>query len=1056
LHRSLPASSVIILALLATACGGGSGGGGGGGGGGNAAPVISGTPATTIFVGDAYSFVPTVTDADGDTLTFSVTGTPSWATLNVTTGELSGTPTNLHAGRHGPITISVSDGTDSSSLATFSIDVPAPFELLSGEPGTGVIGDVELAFMGNGDGIAIWRVDTHASPIRGGTLHYSVYTAATQTWSASEEFVSVVPPKWIGYGVAGGDDSIGMYYTIETEGPRQLFGTTFANGQFAVPELLDETSNSYLQIVGVSIASSGAGYAVAWRRDETLDLATSARERIVRAAQLPAVGAAWESAETLSTQGDVGNPMLASNGSSYLLLWVDDTAASSELMVAHSVGPGWSAAPTTVGTVIATSPVVASNGSDYQLVWVGDDGGVDSVLGTNFSSSFVQSAVVPLEGSATAANDPAIVSNGSDYLVTWLQPSASLHAAIGSTASGFGAPVQIGAATDWISNTRLASNGTDYAVVWNQFEAPVNQAWANLYNGAWQMPQRLDTGAQSTSPPFVAPTATGFAAYYAQRPANNENADLFGYAFDAATWGAGAPTLLESLDGFLGLYAVVGNGTNAFAVWDQYPDDASAEQVYVVRTDAPFTAAQMLVTAPVGSAALPYRLLTNDAGMTLAVWTQQNGATRETYASVKDASGAWSAPVALGIDGLQAYSVSANDAGFAVVGNVGTSSDQDYDIVARVFDGQSWSARAALDGTMTGSTQSVALASDGTSFMAAWAQAPAYLDSSSNRRAWTSLYENGAWGAPVQIDDGADFVQALRIATNGSSYMLAWNNLESTLPINVYDGAAWSGHTLVTTDDVNGSPEVLSDGTGYLLYWLEQRAGDTETNVYASVSPTGAIGDFATMRVSDDSVRAIDATAATDGTGYALVWSVFESNRFGGPIASVWDGAAWSAPESLDSNVFNTWLSGIAANPATGAYAVAWEAWDDDAFTSSTLTANVHDGAAWLGEVAVETSDERLNAFVADGSAAYLLAASATAFGIAWVQEDGSGSGFAHAHYATFNGTGWAGTQLEGQAGAADDALIASNGDTFTVFWRQADPAGHPAVQLPFVYDGLP
>jgi hypothetical protein len=134
------------------------------------------------------------------------------------------------------------------------------------------------------------------------------------------------------------------------------------------------------------------------------------------------------------------------------------------------------------------------------------------------------------------------------------------------------------------------------------------------------------------------------------------------------------------------------------------------------------------------------------------------------------------------------------------------------------------------------------------------------------------------------------------------------------------------------------------------------------------LSPTGAIGDFATMRVSDDTVRAVDAKAATDGMGYALVWSVFESNRFGGPIASVWDGAAWPAPESLDSNIFNTWLSGIAANPATGAYAVAWEAW----------------------------------------------------------------------------------------AGAADDALIASDGDTFTVFWRQADPAGHPAVQLPFVYDELP
>ena len=38
----------------------------------NSAPVISGTPAGTVVAGSAYEFQPTVSDADGDTLTFSV------------------------------------------------------------------------------------------------------------------------------------------------------------------------------------------------------------------------------------------------------------------------------------------------------------------------------------------------------------------------------------------------------------------------------------------------------------------------------------------------------------------------------------------------------------------------------------------------------------------------------------------------------------------------------------------------------------------------------------------------------------------------------------------------------------------------------------------------------------------------------------------------------------------------------------------------------------------------------------------------------------------------
>jgi hypothetical protein len=441
-------------------------------------------------------------------------------------------------------------------------------------------------------------------------------------------------------------------------------------------------------------------------------------------------------------------------------------------------------------------------------------------------------------------------------------------------------------------------------------------------------------------------------------------------------------------------------------------------------------------------------LLSNDAGMALAIWSQQDGSSWETYASVKDAGGVWGAPVALGMSNVQRGSVLANDTGFAVIGLAGGFSDQNYDVNARVFDGQSWSAITALDGAMTGSTQSLAIASDGTSFMAAWVQSPAFP--ANDRRAWTSLYENGAWGAPVQIDDGAAFVQLLRVASNGTGYAATWNNLTGSLPVNVYDGAAWSGHTIVGADGTNGSPYIVSDGTGYMLYWGNVGAGDTGYNLYASVSPTAAVGDFTTVRVSDDSAVS-SIYGASDGAGYALVWNERTTAFADGVIASTWNGSAWSAPQSLETNTLTTSLSGIVANPTAGGYAVAWEAWDDAGNNASTLMVDVYDGASWLGEQAIETSDAVFDVHVSGG-----LAASDSSYGIAWVQEDDSGSGFAHVHYGTFDGTSWSDTQLEGQAGAADDALIAGDGDTFTVFWRQADPAGHAAVQLPYAYTDLP
>ena len=89
----------------------------------NDAPTITGTPTTTVAQDAEYSFTPTGTDVDGDTLTYSMTNTPPWAAFNTATGTLSGTPTNTHIGITEGIFITVSDGTLTASLSTFSIIV---------------------------------------------------------------------------------------------------------------------------------------------------------------------------------------------------------------------------------------------------------------------------------------------------------------------------------------------------------------------------------------------------------------------------------------------------------------------------------------------------------------------------------------------------------------------------------------------------------------------------------------------------------------------------------------------------------------------------------------------------------------------------------------------------------------------------------------------------------------------------------------------------------------------------------------------------------------------
>lgn len=130
--QAVRTSSFAILAAMALA---GCGGGGGDsekpaapatGTGANSAPTIQGSPSTSVAAGQAYSFQPTASDPDGDSLTFSVSGLPAWAAFNTATGKISGTPTGADVATYSNIRVTVSDGKGgSASTGMFAITVTA-------------------------------------------------------------------------------------------------------------------------------------------------------------------------------------------------------------------------------------------------------------------------------------------------------------------------------------------------------------------------------------------------------------------------------------------------------------------------------------------------------------------------------------------------------------------------------------------------------------------------------------------------------------------------------------------------------------------------------------------------------------------------------------------------------------------------------------------------------------------------------------------------------------------------------------------------------------------
>jgi len=129
-------------------------------------------------------------------LTFSIQNPPSWASFSSPSGTLSGTPTAANAGTYGNILISVSNGTQSASLAPFSIKVGAPLKI-SGIPPTQVSAGKGYSFTpttnapsGTALTFSIQNRPVWASFIAG-TGMLSGAPAATQTGTYSGIVISV-------------------------------------------------------------------------------------------------------------------------------------------------------------------------------------------------------------------------------------------------------------------------------------------------------------------------------------------------------------------------------------------------------------------------------------------------------------------------------------------------------------------------------------------------------------------------------------------------------------------------------------------------------------------------------------------------------------------------------------------------------------------------------------------------------------------------------------------------------------------------------------------------
>lgn len=99
----------------------------------NAPPTISAAVLENATVGATFDFQPAASDPEGDALQFSAANLPTWASLDPTSGRITGTPGASDVGVYESITITVADAAHQVASSPFSITV-----IQALEAGTGV------------------------------------------------------------------------------------------------------------------------------------------------------------------------------------------------------------------------------------------------------------------------------------------------------------------------------------------------------------------------------------------------------------------------------------------------------------------------------------------------------------------------------------------------------------------------------------------------------------------------------------------------------------------------------------------------------------------------------------------------------------------------------------------------------------------------------------------------------------------------------------------------------------------------------------------------------
>ncbi len=187
---------------------------------------------------------------------------------------------------------------------------------------------------------------------------------------------------------------------------------------------------------------------------------------------------------------------------------------------------------------------------------------------------------------------------------------------------------------------------------------------------------------------------------------------------------------------------------------------------------------------------------------------------------------------------------------------------------------------------LTAQQDNCAVASNGSTWFVVWQQSLTM----NNGIMGVVVQTNGTPGTIRQISSSANNQFNPAVAWNGSRYTVVWQDYRNSLTtqediygnqcnasgVPIYSEdilvSTAPGSSIVGAANAQTSPDIASDGSGFLVVWTDARAGSIRAVYGTRLSSNGTVMDYGGIAIATGSQSQEYPAICHDGTNYKVVW----------------------------------------------------------------------------------------------------------------------------------------------------------------------------------------